>query len=124
MLIYKILGFVFVGLGAIGIFLPLLPTTPFLLVAAACFAKSSDKWHKWLLSNRVFGPVIINWQENRCISLRTKIVAVSLIVLFGGISILFLLNDYTLKIICSILLLTGLFFVIRIKVCKKGKKPG
>jgi uncharacterized membrane protein YbaN (DUF454 family) len=63
MIFYKVLGFFFVGLGILGLFLPLLPTTVFLLLAAGCFARSSDKWHRWLLSNRTFGPIINDWNE-------------------------------------------------------------
>ncbi len=121
MLLYKSLGFIFLGLGFIGVFLPLLPTTPFLLVSAACFAKSSDKWHRWLLSNRIFGRIIKDWQERKCISLSTKVIAISLVVLFGGYSIIFLLTDLRLRILTALLIATGLFFVCRLRVCKKGQ---
>jgi len=117
--VYKSLGFIFLGLGVLGVFLPLLPTTPFLLVSAGCFAKSSDKWHQWLLSNRYLGPIIKDWQDRRCISTSTKIVAISLIVLFGGYSTVFLLTDIKLRILCVLLSGTGLFFVCRLKVCRK-----
>jgi len=118
MSLYKLLGFIFLGLGVIGVFLPLLPTTPFLLVAAACFAKSSDKWYQWLISNKIFGPIIIDWQDRKCISLSTKIIAISLVVLFGGYSIIFLLTDIKLRILCVLLIGTGLFFVCRLRVCQ------
>lgn len=118
MSLYKSLGFIFLGLGVIGVFLPLLPTTPFLLVSAACFAKSSEKWHRWLLSNRIFGPIIADWQERKCISFSTKVIAISLVVLFGGYSIIFLLTDLKLRILTALLIATGLFFVCRLEVCK------
>ena len=122
MSLYKSLGFIFLGLGVVGVFLPLLPTTPFVLVAAGCFAKSSDKWHQWLLSNRIFGPIIKDWQEKKCISVSTKIIAISLVVLFGGYSIIFLLTDLTLRILCALLIATGLFFICRLEVCRnKGR---
>ena len=116
--LYKTLGFIFLGLGVIGVFLPLLPTTPFLLVSAACFAKSSEKWHRWLLSNRIFGPIIADWQERKCISFTTKVIAISLVVLFGGYSIIFLLADLKLRILAALLIATGLFFVFRLDVSK------
>jgi uncharacterized membrane protein YbaN (DUF454 family) len=122
MSLYKSLGFIFLGLGVVGVFLPLLPTTPFVLVAAGCFAKSSDKWHQWLLSNRIFGPIIKDWQEKKCISVSTKVIAISLVVLFGGYSIIFLLTDLTLRILCALLIATGLFFICRLEVCRnKGR---
>jgi uncharacterized protein len=64
-------------LGAIGIFLPILPTTPFLLLAAACYLRSSQRMHKWLLNNRWFGEYIRNYQEGRGIPLKTKILAMA-----------------------------------------------
>jgi len=118
MSLYKSLGFIFLGLGVIGVFLPLLPTTPFLLVSAGCFAKSSEKWHRWLLSNRIFGPIIKDWQEKKCISLSTKVIAISLVVLSGGYSIVFLLMDLKLRILTALLIAIGLFFLCRLDVCK------
>ena len=56
-------GLVFVGLAVLGAVLPVLPTVPFLLVAAACFARSSARFYHWLLSNRVFGPLIWSWRD-------------------------------------------------------------
>ena len=65
-----------VMLGGLGLALPLLPTTPFLLVAAFAFARSSDRWHDWLLGHRVFGPIIDDWRRHRAIDRRAKIVSV------------------------------------------------
>lgn len=61
-----------VGLGGLGAFLPLLPTVPFMLLAAYCFSKSSDRLHDWLVEHRIFGPGIRDWRENRAISVRGK----------------------------------------------------
>jgi uncharacterized membrane protein YbaN (DUF454 family) len=80
-MLLKITGMFFVGLAFIGAFLPLLPTTPFLLVAAACFAKSSPRMHKMLLENKVFGPMIYHWEQSRSIPKRAKIVSLSSIVI-------------------------------------------
>jgi uncharacterized membrane protein YbaN (DUF454 family) len=122
MSLYKSLGFIFLGIGLIGVFLPLLPTTPFLLVAAGCFARSSEKWHRWLLSNRIFGPIISDWQERKCISFSTKVIAISLVVLFGGYSVIFLLTDLKLRILTTLLIATGLFFVCRLTVCQNKQR--
>jgi uncharacterized membrane protein YbaN (DUF454 family) len=79
-MLLKIAGMFFVALAFIGAFLPLLPTTPFLLVAAACFAKSSPRMHNMLLENKVFGPMIYHWQQSRSIPKRAKVLALSSIV--------------------------------------------
>ncbi|WP_077285591.1 YbaN family protein [Cognaticolwellia aestuarii] len=76
-MLLKISGIFFVLLAFIGAFLPLLPTTPFLLVAAACFAKSSPRMHKMLLANKMFGPLIYHWEQSRSIPKRAKIIALS-----------------------------------------------
>jgi hypothetical protein len=80
-LMFKTIGIVFVGLAMFGVILPILPTTPFLLVAAACFAKSSPKMQGWLLTNKIFGPMINDWQKHRSIPKKAKYIALSSIVL-------------------------------------------
>lgn len=74
-----IAGTISVGLGILGIFLPLLPTTPFLLLAAFLYARSSQRFYDWLLNNRWFGSCITNYRERRGISLKIKILAVSVL---------------------------------------------
>jgi uncharacterized membrane protein YbaN (DUF454 family) len=66
------LGLLFVGLGTLGVFLPLLPTTPFLLLAAACFARSSPRLHAWLLASPVLGPLLLDWERHGAIAPRAK----------------------------------------------------
>lgn len=85
-------GVICVFLGAIGIVLPILPTTPFLLAAAACFCKSSTRMYNWLLSNKWFGEYIRNYREGRGLPRRTKITALTVLWATIGISIVFLLN--------------------------------
>ncbi|WP_412178821.1 YbaN family protein [Rhizobium sp. TRM96647] len=73
------LGWLMVAVGVVGIFLPLLPTTPFLLVAAGLFARSSPRFETWLLNHRVFGDPIRRWRENGAIAPRAKAMAVAMI---------------------------------------------
>ena len=73
--VWFVIGSTALGLGAVGVALPLLPTTPFLLLAAFAFARSSDRWHAWLLNHRVFGPIIENWRRHGAIGRRTKVVS-------------------------------------------------
>ena len=91
-------GFLFVGLATLGVFLPLLPTTPFLLLAAACFAKSSHRFYGMLLGNRVFGPLIRDWRAHRAIPLRAKLMAIGMIALVMGSTVLFALDAAAARI--------------------------
>ncbi|MGE3773885.1 MAG: YbaN family protein [Gammaproteobacteria bacterium] len=75
-LIFLSCGFACVALGIAGIFLPLLPTTPFMLLAAACFARSSERFHAWLLAHPLFGSTVREWEEHRSVRRRTKWIAI------------------------------------------------
>ena len=89
-------GFVVVGLA--GIFLPVLPTTPFLLVAAACYARASRRFYNALLNSRLFGPAILEWQQHRAIAWRTKLTAIGLMSLTLATSIVFFVQDNWLRL--------------------------
>lgn len=78
---YIFLGILALALGFVGIFLPVLPTTPFVLLAAFCFSKGSPRLHQWILASPLFGPMIADWEDGGVIRLRAKIVATSLILL-------------------------------------------
>lgn len=75
------IGCFFLLLGIVGIFVPLLPTTPFLILTAICFNKGSAKFHKWLLNHRIFGPPIIDWQKNHVIQRKYKVLATVMMLL-------------------------------------------
>jgi uncharacterized membrane protein YbaN (DUF454 family) len=81
------LGVIAVLLAILGIFLPLLPTTPFLLLASACFVRGSERLHRWLLGNRLFGEYLRNIEEKRGIPRKSKAVALCLMWASLGISI-------------------------------------
>ena len=85
-----LLGSLFVVLGIIGAVLPILPTTPFLLLALACFAKSSPFFHQILLNNRWFGSALQQWEKDKSISRKSKIRAIIMIVLTFSVSIVIL----------------------------------
>jgi hypothetical protein len=78
-LFYISLGTLSVGLGFVGIFVPLLPTTAFLLLAAWCYARSSERFYNWLLGNRMFGRYLTSYIEGRGVPLKTKIVSLLLL---------------------------------------------
>jgi hypothetical protein len=72
-------GTLFAGLGLVGMFVPLLPTTPLLLLAAFCYARSSERFYHWLMTNRIFGDYIRNYREGRGVALKHKIMALTLL---------------------------------------------
>jgi uncharacterized protein len=86
-------GTISLVLGAIGIFLPILPTTPFLLISAACYMRSSERMYNWLLNNRWFGEYIKNYQEGRGIPFKTKILAISVLWITILYSAFFIANE-------------------------------
>jgi len=85
-LLLKIGGTLSLIIGGAGIVLPLLPTTPFLLLAAVCYARSSERWYRWLLYNRWFGSYIRNWHEGRGIPMKTKVLSILFLILTIGYS--------------------------------------
>lgn len=115
--VYKPLGFLFLALGLLGIPLPVLPSTPFILLAAWFFARSSPRWHQWLLDSELFGPMLRNWEANRCMSCRTKAVALATMALAGGASIAFALSDPRAQLLTGALLLVGGATVLSIDTC-------
>jgi len=91
-LLFLLLGCLFVALGITGVFLPLLPTTPFMLLAAACFARASTRFYNWLLNTRTFGPSILEWRLHRSIPYRTKLTAIATMVVTLTISVVLVIE--------------------------------
>ncbi|SEK64412.1 hypothetical protein SAMN05216262_1025 [Colwellia chukchiensis] len=121
-MLLKIAGVFFVALAFIGAFLPLLPTTPFLLVAAACFAKSSPRMHKMLLANKVFGPMIYHWQQSRSIPKRAKIIALSSMIIAVAWSC-YVLPALWLKLLVVGLVLWPFIFLWRLPISDGNNAP-
>ncbi len=118
------LGFFFVGVGMIGVVLPVLPTTPFLILAAACFARSSERWHAWLLRNPTFGPLIRAWERDRCIPRGAKIAAFTVMAIVGGSSVTFALSSTGARLAAAALVAVGLITVALIPTCSvQAKDP-
>ena len=92
-------------LGVIGIFLPVLPTVPFVLLASICYANASVRFYNWIMNHRFFGPPLREWRATRSLPLRVKLFAVSMIVLSAGFSIVFLIEnrwvDVGVAAVCS-----------------------
>jgi uncharacterized membrane protein YbaN (DUF454 family) len=120
-MLLKIVGLFFVGLAILGVILPILPTTPFLLVAAACFAKSSPRMYKMLLDNKVFGPLIYHWQASRSIPKSAKIIALTSIVLASCWSC-YLLDNNILRIVIIALVAGPFIFLWRLPISNGNKQ--
>jgi len=117
--LFNCAGFFFVVLGVIGAFLPVMPTTPFLILAAACFSKGSERYHQWLCNHRWFGPIIKDWENKRCMQCSIKIYSISTMLVSASLSIIVLPNIYG-QIACCILVGIGCYYVYRIPVCAKN----
>ncbi len=118
-LVLNIVGVLAVLLGVIGLFLPLLPTTPFLLLAAACFARGSTRMHNWLLNHRMFGSLLRNYEEGRGIPARAKVMALAMM----WASLAFAMWRFDNLWLRLALLVTGVgvsIYLVRLPVCVDG----
>jgi uncharacterized membrane protein YbaN (DUF454 family) len=108
-------------LGAVGIVLPIVPTTPFLLLAAACFFRSSDRMYNWLLSNRWFGKYIRNYREGKGIPLKTKILALT--ILWGAIlySVILVVDEILIAQVAMLAVAVGVtIHLLRLPTCRNN----
>ncbi|TNF17054.1 MAG: DUF454 domain-containing protein [Rhodobacteraceae bacterium] len=111
--LWLILGMVSFAIGVIGIFLPLLPTVPLMLLAAFFFGKSSERLHQWLITHPRFGPSIQDWQERRAISKRAKIAASISIAAAFAVSVVIGLKPMLLAIQAATLIAVSIFIWTR-----------
>jgi uncharacterized protein len=95
--LFLVAGIVSLGFAVAGIFLPVLPTTPLVLLAAACFARSYRPFHEWLVAHRLFGPMVREWHEHRSIPYRTKLFAIGMMAAALTVSIVFFVDPPWLK---------------------------
>jgi uncharacterized membrane protein YbaN (DUF454 family) len=111
------LGTICLAIGIVGIFTPILPTTPFLLLAAACYMRSSARFHRWLMNNRVFGGYIRNYTEGRGIPLKLKLFTIALLWVTIGISIWLVAN----MIVTIVLLVVAVGVTLHIAFIRRKK---
>ncbi len=109
-----IIGFLATGLGIIGIFVPLLPTTPFLLLAATCFARSSGRFHRWLVNHNQLGPMIRGYLNGSGIPLRAKRIAIALVWLTLPPSALLLVPPVWAKTLLVLLAISITWYLLRL----------
>jgi uncharacterized protein len=108
-------GTVSVGLGIIGVFLPLIPTTPFLLLGAACYVKGSEKLYEKLISNKLLGSYIKNYREGKGIPQKTKVYAISLLWISIGYSIVFLMDNILIRILLLLIAVCVTWHILSLK---------
>ena len=111
-------GFIATGLAVIGIFLPLLPTVPLLLLAAACFARSSERFHNLLLNHQKLGPMIHCYLNGQGVPLRAKITAIGLIWFSISISVFFI-NPFWLKFMLVIIGISVTLYLLSLATAQK-----
>jgi uncharacterized membrane protein YbaN (DUF454 family) len=109
------------GLGILGIFLPLLPTTPFLLLSAACYTRSSDKFYKWLVEHRWLGPYIKNYREGKGIPGKAKIMILTLLWVTISFSVIFMAKAWWLKAILLLIAAGVSWHVLSLNLGKTRK---
>ncbi|HAJ95664.1 MAG TPA: DUF454 domain-containing protein [Actinobacteria bacterium] len=112
------LGTFFIGLGLIGIFIPILPTTPFLLLSAALYAKSSDKFYNWLIGNKLFGRYIKNYRNGMGIPARIKVFIILLLWTTIVLSIVYATDLIALKITLALVAISVTIHILLIKNSK------
>ncbi|MDJ0666004.1 MAG: YbaN family protein [Desulfobacterales bacterium] len=110
-----ILGWFFTLLGVVGAILPVLPTTPFLIVALVLFSKSSPRFHQMLLNNAWFGPTLKQWEDTKTLSRKTKYKAFFLIFITFSISVAIFDNKTELQLLLVGIAIILLIFIWRIK---------
>ncbi|MGE4579706.1 MAG: YbaN family protein [Desulfuromonadales bacterium] len=115
-------GLVSTALAVLGIFLPLLPTVPLLLLAAACFARGSERFHHWLLDHPHLGPMIRGYLDDQGIPLRAKITAITLIWISIPVSVFFLIPLFWVKVFLIAIGLCVTVYLLRLPVCEGGEE--
>ena len=116
-------GWLCFGLGVAGVVLPILPTTPFMLLAAACFARSSDRFYTWLIENPHFGPLIRQWRTTRSIPLRAKRSAQLLLLVTFATTITFAVSDNRVRIGLAVVGTLVFIHVSRLRVRDPSASP-
>ena len=116
-IILIIIGSITLALGVMGIIVPILPTTLFLLISSYCYVRSSDRLYHWLLNHRVFGKYIYNYVEKKAIPKNTKISAIALICITIPITVI-LVNKLFVSIILPIIAFTVIIYILSLKTLK------
>lgn len=117
---FGIVGTIALGLGVVGIIVPVLPTTPFLLLAAACYARASSRLYGWLLGQPALGPIIIRWRESRTLAPGVKVRAIIVVILTFGVSIV-LVDALLLRLLLGVTGGLVTLFLVRIPTAPRAR---
>lgn len=112
------LGWFFVAMGIVGIFLPLMPTTIFFILAAALFARSSEKFYNWLINHPKFGKFIRDYREKRGMPLKSKIIAISMLFITIGSSAYFFTEKISIRILLIVIAIGVSAYIVSLKTIK------
>lgn len=110
--LYFCLGWLFFAIGVAGAFLPVLPTTPFMLLALWMFSRSSQRFHDWLYQHRIFGPPLQRWQQYRVIPWTAKAVSVSMMSISFVLMVMYSPMPWWSHLLVGIVMLYGAWFVL------------
>jgi len=113
-------GIVCVGLGLLGVFVPLLPTTPFLLLAGACFIRSSERFYTWLTTNRFVGSYIRNYMEHRATTMATKVTSISLLWIFLVAAGVFFTQSWLVRALLMVVAVGVTVHLATLKTIRRG----
>lgn len=116
---YMAFGWLCFGLGFIGIFLPILPTTPFMIVALWAFSKGSPKLHAWLLNHPKFGSILQDWEQHKVIPIKAKLTAAT----FIGASAIYILFFSNVPTYAAIMSVSTMACAITYVLTRPSKKP-
>ena len=120
--IWLVAGCLFLGLGVLGVALPILPTTPFVLAALFCFAKGSDRMHRWLLSTKLYQKHVKKFNETRAMTLKSKIVILGFASSMLIAGFYFSKNIYARIIIILLICIKYYVFIFKIKTAPDPTK--
>jgi uncharacterized membrane protein YbaN (DUF454 family) len=118
--IYIIVGTIALIIGAIGLFLPVIPTTPLVILAAACYYRGSDRLHTWILSSRWFGETIKNYQEGKGLTRNTKVRAISMMWIMILISAWFFIRNLFVRVAIICVAIGVTFYLVRLPTLEKN----
>ena len=117
--VFVVTGTISLALGTIGIFLPILPTTPFLLISVACYYKGSERMHQWLLNNKLFGSYIRNYKEGKGISPVAKALTLFLLWITICVSAFYVFDNYIVQIVLVAIAIAVTIHIITLPTFRK-----